>query len=118
MEIFAIFAPEIKKVMREKKLLYRLYQLRTERQIPSQDLSKALGRVPPMCSRMERGARNIKMEHLEKIAEFYQVYCDELHTLWVADKLSEFAQGLPQEVFEQAISILNRERDKDNGEGQ
>lgn len=116
LEIFAIFAPEIKSVMREKKLLERLHQLRTERQIPSQDLARILGVEPPMYSRMERGSRNIKMEHLKKIAEFYQVDCDELHALWVADKLSEFAQGLPQEVFEQAISILNRERDKDNGE--
>lgn len=118
MEIFTIFAPEIKRVMKEKKLLERLYQLRTERQIPSQDLAKALGVEPPMYSRMERGSRNIKVEHLKKIAEFYQVDCDKLHALWVADKLSEFAQGLPQEVFEQAISILNRERDKDNGERQ
>ncbi|KXB33689.1 DNA-binding helix-turn-helix protein [Bacteroidales bacterium KA00251] len=118
MEIFAIFVPEIKRVMREKKLLERLYKLRTERQIPSQELARILGVEPPMYSRMERGSRNIKVEHLKKIAEFYHVDCDELHALWVADKLSEFAQGLPQEVFEQAISILNRERDKDNGEGQ
>ena len=118
LEIFTIFVPEIKSVMREKKLLERLYQLRTERQIPSQDLAKILGVEPPMYSRMERGSRNIKVEHLKKIAEFYHVDCDELHVLWVADKLSEFAQGLPQEVFEQAISILNRERDKDDGEGQ
>ena len=115
LEIFAIFVAQIKSVTREKKLLERLYQLRTERQIPSQDLAKALGVEPPMYSRMERGSRNIKMEHLKKIAEFYHVDCDALHALWVADKLREFAQGLPQEVFEQAISILNRERDKDNG---
>lgn len=92
--------------MREKKLLERLYQLRTERQILFQDLARALGVELPMYSRMERGSRNIKVELLKKIAEFYQVDCDELHALWVVDKLSEFAQGLPQEVFEQAISIL------------
>ena len=118
MEIFTIFVPEIKRVMSEKKLLERLYQLRTERQILSQDLAKALGVEPPMYSRMERGSRNIRVEHLKKIAEFYNVDCDELHALWVADKLSEFAQGLPQKVFKQAISILNSERDIDNGEGQ
>lgn len=102
--------------MKEKKLLERLYQLRTERQIPSQDLAKALGVEPPMYSRMERGSRNIRVEHLKKIAEFYHVDCDELHALWVADKFNEFAQGLPQKVFEQAMSILNHDRSKSNGE--
>lgn len=96
--------------MREKKLPERLYQLRTERCIPSQDLAKSLGVEPPMYSRMERGTRNIKIEHLQKIAEFYQIDCNELHSLWVADKLCEFTQDLPDEVLEQAISIVNAER--------
>ena len=102
--------------MREKKLLRHLYQLRIERQIPSQDIARTLGVEPSMYSRMERGTRNIRVEHLKKIAEFYQVDCDELHTLWVADQLSEITQGIPQKVFEQAMLILNRDRDKDNGE--
>ncbi len=104
--------------MREKKLLRHLYQLRIERQIPSQDIARTLGVEPSMYSRMERGTRNIRVEHLKKIAEFYQVDCDELHALWIADQLSEITQGISQKVFEQAMSILNRDRDKDNGEEQ
>lgn len=96
---------------KEKKLPERLYQLRTERRIPSQDLAKALGVEPPMYSRMERGTRNMKMEYLPKIAEFYQIDCNELHALWVADKLSEFTQGMRDEVLEQAISIVLKEDD-------
>lgn len=97
--------------MREKKLLGRLYQLRTERHIASLELAKLLGVEPPMYSRMERGTRNIKFEHLQKIAEFYQTDCDELHALWLADKLSELTQDLPDEILEQAILIL---KDKNN----
>lgn len=71
-----------------------------------------------MYSRMERGTRNIKEEHLRKIAEFYHVDCDELHALWVADKFCKLAQGMPHKVLEQAISILNHEWEQDNGEGE
>lgn len=100
--------------MREKKLPERLYQLRTERRIPSQDLARALGVEPPMYSRMERGTRNVKIEHLQKIAEFYQIDYNELHSPWVADKLSEFTQDMPDEVLEQAALIVNKERGINN----
>ncbi|MBR8769880.1 helix-turn-helix domain-containing protein [Porphyromonas levii] len=95
---------------KQSRLSDRLYQLRTERRIPSQDVAKALGVEPPMYSRMERGTRNIKIEHLQKIAEFYQINCTELHSLWVADKLAEFTQDMPDEVLEQAVAIVSIER--------
>lgn len=95
---------------KQSRLSDRLYQLRTERRIPSQDVAKALGVEPPMYSRIERGTRNIKIEHLKKIAEFYQIDCNELHSLWVADKLAEVTQDMPDEVLEQAVAILNTER--------
>ena len=96
---------------KQSRLSDRLYQLRTERRIPSQDVAKALGVEPPMYSRIERGTRNIKIEHLKKIAEFYQIDCNELHSLWVADKLAEVTQDMPDEVLEeQAVAIVNTER--------
>ena len=118
LEIITTFVLQINRVVREKKLQERLLRLRTERQIPSQDLAKALGVEPPMYSRMERGTRNIKEEHLRKIADFYQVDCDELHALWIADKFCKLAQGMPHKVLGQAISILNHEWELDNGEGE
>lgn len=117
-EIITTFVLQINRAMREQKLQERLLQLRTERQIPSQDLAKALGVEPPMYSRMERGSRSIKEEHLRKIADFYQVDCDELHALWIADKFCKLAQGMPHKVLGQAISILNHEWELDNGEGE
>lgn len=95
---------------KQSRLSDRLYQLRTERRIPSQDVAKALGVEPPMYSRIERGTRNIKIEHLKKIAEFYQIDCNELHSLWVADKLAEVTQDMPDEVIEQAVAIVTTER--------
>ena len=39
------------------------------------------------------------MEHLQEIAEFNQIDCNEVHSLWVADKLSEFTQDMLDEVL-------------------
>ena len=95
---------------KQSRLSDKLYQLRTERRIPSQVVAKALGVEPPMYSRMERGTRNIRLEHLRKIAAFYQIDCNELHSLWVADKLADFTQDMADGVLEQAVSIVNKER--------
>ena len=87
-------------MIKQTKLSERLYQLRTERRIPSQELAKILGVEPPMYIKIERGTRNVKIEYLQKIADFYQIDYNELHSLWAADKLNEVAQELPNEVFE------------------
>lgn len=55
------------------KLSEKLYQLRTERYISFQKLAMLLSVDPPMYSKIERRTRNVKIEHLQKIADFYQI---------------------------------------------
>lgn len=97
------------------KLSEKLYQLRTERYISSQKLAMLLSVDPPMYSKIERRTRNVKIEHLQKIADFYQIEYNELHSLWAANKLNEVALKLPNEVFEQALTIISHNREGKNG---
>ena len=88
------------------KLADKLYLLRAERRLQSKDVASVIGVEPPMYSRIEKGERNIKPEQLQKLAEFYQIDIEELHALWLADKV---ATGMPAEVTKKAISIVNKE---------
>ena len=91
------------------KLADKLYLLRAERRLQSKDVASVIGVEPPMYSRIEKGERNIKPEQLQKLAEFYHIDIEELHALWLADKVCEVAIGMPAEVTKKAISIVNHE---------
>ena len=91
------------------KLADKLYLLRAERRLQSKDIAAVIGVEPPTYSRIEKGERNIKPEQLQKLADFYHVDIQELHALWLADKVSEVATGMTTEVTKKAISILNKE---------
>lgn len=92
--------------MKQLNLSQRLFQLRTKRQLPSQELAKVLGVEPPMYSKMEHGTRNVKLCHLQVLADYYNIEFGELYTLWVADKLMTIAENLPDEIFEEAVKVV------------
>lgn len=87
----------------------KLYQLRASRRIQQKTLASAIGVEPPQYSRMEKGQRSIRLDQLEIIAKILQADLNELHSLWLADKVVDAASGLPKEVAENAISIVNDE---------
>lgn len=90
-----------------KELADKLFQLRTERRIPSYELAKAIGVEPPMYSRMEHGSRSVKFKHLQKIADFYEIECRDLEILWAADKLTDISHSVSKDVFESALQVVN-----------
>ena len=91
------------------KLADKLYLLRAERRLQSKDVASVIGVEPPMYSRIERGERRIKLEQLEKLADYYQVKIEDLHTLWLADKINEAAMDMPSDVTKKAISLVNKD---------
>lgn len=91
------------------KLADKLYLLRAERRLQSKDVAAIIGVEPPMYSRIEKGDRKIKPEQLDKLAEFYQADIEELHALWLADKVCEVANGVPSEITKKALSIVKKE---------
>ena len=62
--------------------LPRLRDLREDHDLKQEEVAKLLGIQQTVYSRYERGARTIPLEHLVKLAEFYQVSVDALLELW------------------------------------
>lgn len=62
--------------------LPRLRDLREDRDLKQTDIAKMLGIHQTVYSRYERGYQTIPLEHLVKLAEFYQVSVNDLLEHW------------------------------------
>ena len=62
--------------------LPRLRDLREDHDLKQEEVAKLLRIQQTVYSRYERGARTIPLEHLVKLAEFYQVSVDALLEHW------------------------------------
>ena len=62
--------------------LHRLRDLREDRDLKQTDIAELLGIQQTGYSRYERGHQTIPLEHLVKLAEFYQVSVDALLEHW------------------------------------
>ena len=62
--------------------LPRLRDLREDHDLKQEEVAKLLGIQQTVYSRYERGASTIPLEHLVKLAEFYQVSVDALLEHW------------------------------------
>ena len=62
--------------------LPRLRDLREDRDLKQTDIAELLGIQQTVYSRYERGHQTIPLEHLVKLAEFYQVSVDALLEYW------------------------------------
>ena len=62
--------------------LPRLRDLREDRDLKQTDIAQMLGIHQTVYSRYERGYQTIPLEHLVKLAEFYQVSVDDLLENW------------------------------------
>ena len=62
--------------------LPRLRDLREDRDLKQADIAELLGIQQTVYSRYERGHQTIPLEHLVKLAEFYQVSVDALLEHW------------------------------------
>ena len=62
--------------------LPRLRDLREDRDLKQTDIAELLGIQQTVYSRYERGHQTIPLEHLVKLAEFYQGSVDALLEHW------------------------------------
>ena len=62
--------------------LPRLRDLREDHDLKQEEVAKLLGIQQTVYSRYERGHQTIPLEHLVKLAEFYQVSVDALLEHW------------------------------------
>lgn len=59
----------------------------------------------PMYSRIERGERFAKEEHIHQLANFYSIDADELRQLWLADKVYDVIAG--EEAANEVLDIVS-----------
>lgn len=84
----------------------RLQDLRAEKNLRSSQFATTIGVEPSTYSRIEKGSRHIKIEQLNKLADFLEVSHEEMHSLWLADKVLEVIEELPVDISKKAISIV------------
>jgi len=69
------------------KFIYKIKHLREKNKLLQREVASKLNIDTPMLSKIERGQRKAKREHVEKFAKIYKYDKDELITLWLADQV-------------------------------
>lgn len=85
----------------------RIKLLREEKGLVQWQLAAVLEIDTPMYSKIERGERKAKREHVLKLAEMLNTNKDELLTLWLADQLFELVKN--EELGLKALRITELE---------
>ena len=97
----------------------RIKQLRENFEFTQKDVAALLGIDIPMYSRIERGKRKAKKEHISILSHIYNVGEEELTKLWLADKIYDVIadEGSASEVLNMvAENIMEYKRQRGNYE--
>ena len=86
----------------------KIKELREERGLLQRQLSAALEIDTPMYSKIERGERKAKREHVKLIAQKLNVDEKDLLTIWLADKVLDVVDE-EQEIKRDAIIYAQNE---------
>ena len=86
----------------------KIKELREERGLLQRQLSAALEIDTPMYSKIERGERKAKREHVKLIAHELKVDEKELLTIWLADKVLDIVDE-ENEIKDEAIKYAQNE---------
>lgn len=85
----------------------RVRELREKQELLLRQVAAYLEVDTALMSKIERGDRNATKEQVTKIAEFLKSDCDELLTLWLADKV-ESAVGEEKKLANEALNIVKK----------
>lgn len=83
----------------------KLKSLREEHGYVQRQIAALLDIDTPMYSRIERGERFAKEEHIAIIAKYYNIDEDELRQLWLADKVYDVIAG--ESYANEVLSIVS-----------
>ena len=83
----------------------KLKMLREEHRYMQRQIAALLDIDTPMYSRIERGERFAKEEHISQLARFYSIDENELRQLWLADKVYDVIAG--EEVANEVLDIVS-----------
>lgn len=85
----------------------RIRELRDKQGVLQRQLAALLEIDTPMFSKIERGDRRAKREHVIKLAEYLHQDVKEMLTLWLADKVLD-AVGAEEEIGYDAITVAQK----------
>lgn len=82
----------------------KLKSLREGHHYMQRQIAALLDIDTPMYSRIERGERFAKEEHIPQLAKFYSIDENELRQLWLADKVYDVIAG--EEAANEVLDIV------------
>lgn len=82
-------------------------QLREQNQLLQRQLANALDMDTAMLSKIERGERRAKREHIPILASLLKTNEKELFTIWLADQVFQLVENEEQAL--QALKIAENE---------
>lgn len=84
----------------------RIKELREEKGLVQRQLAAKLEVDTPMYSKIERGERKAKREHVLKLAKLLQTDEEELLTLWLASQVYEVVKD--EKVAKAAMNFVEK----------
>lgn len=89
-------------------------QLREQNQLLQRQVASVLEIDTAMLSKIERGERRAKKEHIPLLANLLHSNEKELYTIWLADQVYEIIkeESNPSEIVQVAINELNKTNNK------
>lgn len=89
-------------------------QLREQNQLLQRQVASVLEIDTAMLSKIERGERRAKKEHIPLLANLLHANEKELYTIWIADQVYDIIkeESNPSEILQVAINELNKTNNK------
>ena len=85
----------------------QIKQLREQKGLLQRQVANQLEMDTPMLSKIERGERNAKREHVTTLSKIFNVPEEDLLSLWLADKVYDVVKD--EDVALKALSVTEEE---------
>ena len=85
----------------------QIKQLREEKGLLQRQVANQLEIDTPMLSKIERGERNAKREHITILCKIFKVSEEDLLSLWLADKVYDMVKD--EDVALRAMDVAEKE---------
>ena len=92
----------------------RIRQLREDKELLQRQLAASLEIDTPMFSKIERGDRRAKREHVVQLAELLDFDVNQLLSLWLSDQILDIvsSEEVALEALQNAATTLKKNKGK------
>lgn len=88
----------------------KIRELRESNKLLLREVAPLLNIDTPQLSKIERGERQAKKEHIELFAQIFKVDTNELLKIWLADQMYNVIDGEPmaKEAIKELTNVVNK----------